>query len=141
MTTKDRDTHSDPQPHPQAAPGPFHAVTPAARPAAAAPVGPVMHGKLGRDAVKKLADDLKKVAADNNFEVGPITDFGLGLQVFDPQSGAIVVAARPHMRDPAPSGARLHGDGQAGGLMTVEQVVAEVVGARLAMIQHARAMA
>jgi hypothetical protein len=92
---------------------------------------PVMHGKAGVDAVKKLVADLAKKATELKFEVGGVTDFGHGLMVYDPQSGAHIVAARPHLR----------AFGRPAVLLTCDQVVQEVVDARRLKIAHVRAMA
>jgi hypothetical protein len=71
-------------------------------------------------AVARLQSDLQVKASEMLFEVGALTDFGQGLAIYDPQSGEQIVAARPAIRR----------HGQSGILLTCEQVMQEIEGAR-----------
>ena len=99
----------------------------------AEPTGPkaVMHGVIAQQRVTKLFDDLKPLADEHGFVIGAPGAFGLELEVCDPVSGDVIIAARPHRRD----------IGQEEILMTPEQVVAAVQQARVHKDMHLRAVA
>jgi hypothetical protein len=54
---------------------------------------------LALEAVKRLYDDLVPLADKHAFVIGPLIHFGLGFDVFDPISGLVMTAARPHRTD------------------------------------------
>jgi hypothetical protein len=68
-------------------------------PAAPEPIEPSRRVKLAFEAVDKLRSDLVPPADKHGFVVGPPTHFGLGFDIFDPDSGLILTAARPHQTD------------------------------------------
>jgi len=85
----------------------------------------VFHGIDLVEQVAVLRADLMAPAAELDFVVGEPKDFGLGLDVFDPETGITIAAARPGI----PS------IGQAAVLLTASEVVATIVSTR----QHQQA--
>lgn len=81
-----------------------------------------------REDVKKLVTDLGE-HKDLKFEIGELHSFGLGLDVFDPESEQIIIAAQPNRRD----------IGQPEILLTADQVATEVASARAWRANHDRA--
>jgi hypothetical protein len=55
--------------------------------------------RRAHDAVEALRDDLEPLADKHGFVIGPPTHFGMGFDVFDPNSGLVMTAARPHRSD------------------------------------------
>jgi hypothetical protein len=76
--------------------------------------------RIMHDALESLRDDLEAAADKHGFVVGPPTHFGLGFDVFDPNSGLVLTAARPHRSDV----------GEEAILLTVGGVVGAIIAAR-----------
>jgi hypothetical protein len=85
-----------------------------------------MHSK---EDVENLAADLGKLDLDPKVVVGEPEVFGLSLDVYDPVSGEVITAARPHRRDV----------GESGVLLTADQVFAHVASARVGKLHADRA--
>jgi hypothetical protein len=84
------------------------------------PIEPSKRVRGAHDAVAKLHDDLVPLAAKHGFIIGEPTHFGLGFDVFDPNSGLVMTAARPHRTD----------IGEEAILLTASAVVHAIVAAR-----------
>jgi hypothetical protein len=79
--------------------------------------------------VSDLASGLAGPASVAGYEVGATSTFGLGLEVFDPEAGKVIIVARPHRAD----------IGQEQILLSVDQVAKAVVAARIARASQDRA--
>jgi hypothetical protein len=83
-----------------------------------------------RDDVTKLAAEIDKLELNPPIEkTGKSDEFGLGLDIFDPVSGQIITAARPHRSD----------IGQPEILLTAAQVGVAVAQARSRRVHEDRA--
>jgi hypothetical protein len=63
------------------------------------PIEPSRRVRLAIEGVERLHDDLLPLADKFGFVIGEPYAFGMGLDVFDPETGVILTVARPHRRD------------------------------------------
>jgi hypothetical protein len=62
-------------------------------------IEPSKRVRTALDKAAKLRDDLEPLAEKHSFVIGHPTHFGLGFDVFDPNSGLVMTAVRPHRSD------------------------------------------
>jgi len=82
---------------------------------------PVFLGIVAVEKVAKLHSDLTALAAVHHFDVGEIHNFGLDLEVFDHETGEVLVVAQGNRRNV----------GVPYVLMTASQVVADIEAGRV----------